>query len=111
MPAAKRRRVATSTDDSLRIRSEPLARVSSPVVSDPCSLSALKSSPRNRLVMDCVEVVPLRDLLHHRAEAQRQRNGRRPQRNDSEDHASDGTPERPSMPRVMRERLEREEIG
>ncbi|KAI0289178.1 hypothetical protein BC826DRAFT_632676 [Russula brevipes] len=59
--------------------------------------------------MDCVEVVPLHDLLHRRG-AEAQRNGRRPQRNDSEGHASDGTPERPFMPRVMRERLERDEI-
>jgi hypothetical protein len=61
--------------------------------------------------MDCVEVVPLRDLLHRRAAETRRDKRRQQRRSDFDDHASEITPERPVVPRVMREKLEKDEIG
>jgi IS5 family transposase len=62
--------------------------------------------------MDCVEVVPLRELLHRRAAeaAGRDKRGQE-QRSDLDDHASKITPERPVVPRTMRELQEKDEIG
>jgi hypothetical protein len=61
--------------------------------------------------MECVEVVPLRKLLRLRtAESERENSGRQ-QRNDLDDHTSEITPERPFLPRVIRELEEKDEIG
>jgi hypothetical protein len=61
--------------------------------------------------MDCVEVVPLRELLHRRAAEAGRDKRRQQQRSDLDDHASEITPERPFVPRVMRELQEKDEIG
>ena len=110
-PSAKRSRATASTNDGLRTRSVPLTGVSSPIVPGPRSHSTPRSSPRQRLVMDCVEVMPLRDLLRCRAAEAGRDKRRQQQRNDLDDHTSEITPERPFVPRVMRERLEKDEIG
>jgi hypothetical protein len=61
--------------------------------------------------MECVEVVPLRELLRLRvAESGREKSGQQ-QRNDLDDHTSEITPERPFVPRVIRELEEKDEIG
>ncbi len=60
--------------------------------------------------MDCVEVVPLRELLHLRAaESGRENSGQ--QRNNLDDHTSEVTPERPFVRRVIRELEKNDEIG
>jgi hypothetical protein len=61
--------------------------------------------------MDCVEVTPLRDLLYRRAAEAGKDKRRQQQRTDLDVHASEITPERPFVPRVMREQLEKDEIG
>lgn len=62
--------------------------------------------------MDCVEVVPLRELLHRQAaEAERDDNRRQPQRSDPDNYAYEVTPERSFVPRATRELLEGDEIG
>lgn len=61
--------------------------------------------------MECVEVVPLRELSRLRAtESERETSGQQ-QRNDPDDHTLEITPERPFVPRVIREREEKDEIG
>ena len=62
--------------------------------------------------MDCVEVVPLRELLHRR-EANAERDDMRSQqrRNGQDYHAWEVTPERSFVPRITRDLLERDEIG
>jgi len=61
--------------------------------------------------MECVEVVPLRELLRLRAaESGTGKSGQR-QRNDLDDHTSEITPERPFVPRIIRELEEKDEIG
>jgi len=61
--------------------------------------------------MECVEVVPLRELSRLRAaESGREKSGQ-PQRNDLDGHTSEITPERPLVPRVIRELEEKDEIG
>jgi hypothetical protein len=63
--------------------------------------------------MDCVEVVPLHEQLLPRQEADAERVHMRNQQqsSDVEDHAWKVTPERPYVPRVKRDLLERDEIG
>ena len=61
--------------------------------------------------MDYVEVLPLRDLLRCRAAEAGRDKRRQQQRSDLDDHTSEITPERPFVPRVMREKLEKDEIG
>jgi hypothetical protein len=111
MPLAKRHRAIASTNDRARTQSEPRPRVSSPIVSGPRSLSTPRSSPRQRLIMECVEVVPLRDLLRFRAAESGREKGGQQQRDDLHDHTSEITPERPFVPRVIREQEEKDEIG
>jgi hypothetical protein len=61
--------------------------------------------------MECVEVVPLRKLSRPRAaESGRETSGQQ-QRNDLDDQTSEITPERPFVPRVIRELEEKDEIG
>jgi len=63
--------------------------------------------------MECVEVVPLRKRLRLRAaESGREKSGQQ-QRNDLDDHTPEITPERPFVPRVIRdsELEEKDEIG
>jgi hypothetical protein len=61
--------------------------------------------------MECVEVVPLRELLRLRtAGSGREKSGQQ-QRNDLDDRTSEITPERPFVPRVIRELEEKDEIG
>jgi hypothetical protein len=93
---AKSHHAIVSTNDGARAQSEPRSRlVSSPIISGLRSLSAPRSSPRQRLIMECVEVVPLDELLHFRAaESGREQSGQQ-QRNDLDDHTSEVTPERP----------------
>jgi hypothetical protein len=82
--------------------------MSSPIISGLHTLSAPRSSPRQRLIMECVEVVPLDELLRLRAaESGREKSGQQ-QRNDLDDQTSEFKPERPIVPRVVREQ---EEIG
>jgi hypothetical protein len=111
MPSAKRHRATAPTRDGLRIHSVPLTGVSSPIVPGPRSFSTPRSSPRQRLVMDCVEVVSLRELLHRRAAEAGRDKRRQQQRSDMDDHALEITPERPFVPRVIRELQEKDEIG
>jgi hypothetical protein len=61
--------------------------------------------------MECVEVVPLRDLLRFRAAESGREKGGQQQRDDLHDHTSEITPERPFVPRVIREQEEKDEIG
>jgi hypothetical protein len=63
--------------------------------------------------MDCVEVVPLREILRRRrADVEKNKKGRQEQKNDSRYHvASEVTPETPFVPRMTRELSEKEEIG
>jgi hypothetical protein len=111
MPLAKRHRAIASTNDRTSTQSEPRQRVSSHIVSGPRSHSTPRSSPRQRLIMECVEVVPLRKILRLRAaESRREKSGQQ-QRNDLDDHTSEITPERPLVPRVIRELEEKDEIG
>jgi len=111
MPATKRHCAASPTD-ALRTHSAPLTRLSSPVVPSPRFLSTPRSSPHSRLVMDCVEVVPIRQLLRRR-EADAERDGMRSRqlRSDLDDSAWEVTPERPFVPRMTRDLLEKDEIG
>jgi len=60
--------------------------------------------------MDCVEVVPLRELLH-RKEAERYDKRGKQLRSELDDHAFDVTPEKPFIPRVSRALQEKDEIG
>jgi hypothetical protein len=109
MQAAKRRGLVSPTD-GLRLRSTPLTCLPS-LVPSPRSLSTPKSSPRNRLLMDCVEVVPFHELLRRReGDAERDDMGNQ-RRSDLDDHAWQVTPETPSVPRIARDLLERDEIG
>jgi hypothetical protein len=106
MPAAKRRRLG-SIDDRLRPRSAPLTRLTSTIVPNLRSRSTPKVTPRERLVMDCVEVVPLREILRRRgAEVERDGKRRQQQKDDPE-----VAPETPFVSRMTRELLERDEIG
>jgi hypothetical protein len=85
--------------------------VSSPIVSGPRSLSTPRSSPRQRLIMECVEIVPPRELSRLRAsESGREKSGQQ-HRNNLDDHTSEITPERPLVPRVIRALEEKDEIG
>jgi hypothetical protein len=62
--------------------------------------------------MDCVEVVPIRQLLRHReAEAERDDTRSRQLRSDLNESAWEVTPERPFVPRMTRDLLEKDEIG
>ena len=61
--------------------------------------------------MECVEVVPLRELLHRRTAEARKTKKRQQQTNDLDDHGLEITPERPIVPRVTRELQEKDEIG
>lgn len=112
MPVTKRHCAASPTD-ALRTHSVPLTRSSSPVVPSPRFLSTPRSSPHNRLVMDCVEVVPIRQLLRCReADAERDDMGSRQHlRSDLDDYAREVTPERPFVPRMTRDLLGRDDIG
>ncbi|KAH9977578.1 hypothetical protein BJV74DRAFT_860296 [Russula compacta] len=113
MPVAKRHRITASTNDGLGTHSVPLTRVTSPVIPGPRSVSVLTpmASPRNRLVMDCVEVVPLRELLPRRAaEAERDDSRGQQHRSDPDDHGYEVTPERSFVPRATWELLEGDEI-
>jgi hypothetical protein len=111
MPLAKRHRAIASTNDRARTQSEPRSRVSSLIVSGPRSLSTPRSSPRQRLIMECVEVVPSREHLRLRAsKSGRKKRGQQP-RDDLDDHTLEITPERPFVPRVIRELEEKNEIG
>ena len=111
MPSAKRHRPTTSTRDELRTHSVPLTGVSSPIVPVPRPLSTPRSSPRQRLVMECVEVVPLREFRHRQAAEAGGDKRKQQQRSDLDDHASKITPERPFVPRAVRELQEKDEIG
>ena len=64
------------------------------------------------MVMDCVEVVPIRQLLRRR-EADTERNDMRTQqlRSDLDGYAWEVTPERQFVPRVTRNLLEKDDIG
>ncbi|KAH9955133.1 hypothetical protein BC827DRAFT_887363 [Russula dissimulans] len=111
MPASKRRRATTSTNGGLRTHSVPLPRIPSSVVPGRRSNSTSKASPYSRLVMDCVEVVPLRGPLHRR-EPEAARHDKRGQqlRSGLDDHAFDVTPERPFVPSVSRALPGKDEI-
>lgn len=61
--------------------------------------------------MECVEVVPLRELLHRRMAEARKNKKRQQQTSDLDDHGLEITPERPFVPRVTRELQEKDEIG
>ena len=63
--------------------------------------------------MDCVEVVPLREILRRRREeVEKDKKGSQQQKGGPRYHvASEVTPETPFVPRMMRELLERDEIG
>lgn len=101
MPVAKRNCLA-SVDGRLRTRSAPPTRLSPPVGPDLRSRSTPKTTRRERLVIDCVEVVSFREILRRRG-AEGERNDKRMQQG--------VTPETPFVPRMTRERLERDEIG
>ena len=61
--------------------------------------------------MECVEVVSLREHLRLQvAESGREKSGQR-QMNDLDDHTLEVTPERPFVPRGIRELEEKNEIG
>lgn len=111
MSLAKRHRAMALTNDTASAQSEPRSRVSSPIVSGPRSLSTPRSSQRQRVIMECVEVVPLRELLRLRAaESGREKSGQQ-QMNDLDDITSEITPERPFVPRIIRELEEKDDIG
>jgi hypothetical protein len=112
MPAAKRHRLE-STDDGLHAGSAPCTRLSPPVVPDLRSHSTPKTTQRERIVMDCVEVVPLREIMRRRgAEIEREDMGRQLQQDDPGYRiALEAIPETPFIPRMTRELLERNEIG
>jgi len=62
--------------------------------------------------MDCVEVMPLRELSHRReAGAEGDDIITQHRGSDLDDNSWDVTSSRPFMPRVRRELLERDEIG
>jgi hypothetical protein len=62
--------------------------------------------------MECVEVTPLRELLHRReADAERNKMRGQNQRNGLDDHAWEVTPERPFLPGVTQKLSESDEIG
>jgi hypothetical protein len=112
MPAAKRH--CTSASPPGRLHPHSVApTLSSPVLRNPCSLSTPRSSPRNRLVMDCVEVMPLRELSHQRKAGAEDVDIRTQHRDsDLDDNSCDDViPSRPFVPRVRRQLLERDEIG
>jgi hypothetical protein len=112
MPEAKRHCTSASPTGRLCTHSVPFARSSLPVIRSPRSRSTPRSFPHNRLVMDCVEVMPLRELLHRRKADAEGDDKRKQRRNgDLDDHAWGVTPSRPFMPRVRRELPERDEIG
>ena len=113
MSLAKRHRAMALTNDTASAQPEPRSRVSSPIVSGPRSLSTPRSSQRQRVIMECVEVVSLRELLRLRAaesESGREKSGQQ-QINDLDDITSGITPERPFVPRIIREIEEKDDIG
>jgi hypothetical protein len=108
MPATKRH-CTTSPTDALRTHSASPTRLSSPVIPSPRFLSTPRSSPHNRLVMDCVEVMSIRQLLRRRkADTERDDMPSRQRKSDLNDEV---TPERPFVPRITRNLLEKYEIG
>jgi hypothetical protein len=100
-PAAKRKRLV-AIDGGSRARSSPPTRLSPPVGPDLRSRSTPKTTQRERLVMDCVEVVSFREILRRRGAEME---------GDEERIQQEDTPETPFVPRMTRERLERDEIG
>jgi hypothetical protein len=107
VPATKRHR-PSSANDRLRTRSAPLTRLSSPVIPGLRSHSTPKATLRQRLVIDCVEVVPLREILRRQgSKAERDKKRKRQRKDDSGYHV----PETPLVPRMTRELFERDEIG
>ncbi|KAI9508331.1 hypothetical protein F5148DRAFT_1197378 [Russula earlei] len=111
-PPPKRHRSAASSNYGLRSRSVLPTRVPSPIVRGRRSTSTPKPSPHNRLLMDCVEVIPFRRLLNRR-EADAERNDKRRQQHKKrnlDDYTFNVTPERPFAPRSSRGLPERDEI-
>ncbi|KAI0269932.1 hypothetical protein BC834DRAFT_578064 [Gloeopeniophorella convolvens] len=106
--AAKRR--CSSSSHELHTRSAPLTRTSSPVDSNWRSHSTQKAVPRSKMVMDCVELVPLREILRRR-KAQPKRADERMQPTPYEDYESwEVTPDTPFVRRTIRELLAGDEI-
>jgi hypothetical protein len=112
MPAAKRCRLE-STNNELHRGSAPRSRLSPPVVPDLHSHSTPKATQRERIVMDCVEVVPLREIMRRRGAEMERVDKERQLRKDDPGYriALDAIPETPFIPRMTRELLERNEIG
>ncbi|KAH9168458.1 hypothetical protein EDB89DRAFT_1583918 [Lactarius sanguifluus] len=73
-----------------------------------------RTIPRTRLVMDCVEVVPLHEVLRTNERRTKRDNGRRPEPGGADDQTGReiimGAPKTPFVRRTVRERLERDEI-
>ena len=103
IPAPKRRRADLTSKRPYR-QTAPPVRITEPDHRDSQSPLTPRTTPRTRLVMDCVEVLPLDNVL------------RRAERGVAQGRGAArlkimGAPETPLLPRTVREQLERDEIG
>jgi len=108
IPASKRRRAGLTNNRP------PLVRITEPDHRDPHSPSTPRTIPRTRLVLDCVEVVPLDEVLRRSEREAKSNNERRQELGGADDQTGReimGAPKTPFVRRTIRERLERDEIG
>ena len=113
MPASKRRR-AGLTNNRPYMHPAPLVRINHR--DPPHSPLTPRTTSRTRVVMDCVEVVPLDEVLRRREGGAKRDNGLKKQElgGAAEDQAGGeimGAPKTPFVRRTVREQLERDEIG
>jgi len=104
IPAPKRRRADLTSKSPYR-QPAPPARITEPDHRDSHSPLTPRTTPRTRLVMDCVEVVPLDEVMR-RSEG----GAKRGNRQGAARLEIMGAPKTPSAPRTVQERLERDEI-
>ncbi|KAF8258476.1 hypothetical protein EI94DRAFT_1130416 [Lactarius quietus] len=106
-PASKRRRADLANNRPFRQPAPPMGNTE-PDNRDPHSPLTPRTTPRTRMVMDCVEVVRLNEVLRRSEEAKRG-NGREGT-TDQTSLETMGPPKTPFVRRTVRERLEIDEI-
>ncbi|KAH9060463.1 hypothetical protein EDB87DRAFT_1616076 [Lactarius vividus] len=111
-PASKRRRAGPTNNRPYKLPA-PLVRTTRRDCRVPHSPLTPGTIPRARLVMDCVEVVPLHEVLRRNERGAKRDNRRRPEPGGADDQTGReimGAPKTPFVRRTVRERLERDEI-
>ncbi|KAH9028345.1 hypothetical protein EDB85DRAFT_1970625 [Lactarius pseudohatsudake] len=113
-PASKRRRAGPTNNRPYKLPA-PLVRAARRDHRVHHSPLTPRTIPRTRLVMDCVEVVPLHEVLRRNGGRAKRDNGRRPEPGGADNQTGReiimGAPKTPFVRRTVRERLERDEIG